>query len=254
MIYDLQKASVLKRISAWLLDTILLLVTIAGIAGLLSIALGFESHTNTLQDHYTRYEKEYGVTFELTQEQYDALTPEKKENYDAAAEALTADKDAIYTYNLVINLTLVIVSLAILFGYLVMEFLVPILLKNGQTLGKKVFGIAVIRRNGVRINNVCLFIRTVLGKCTIETMIPVLMVVMLMFGTTGILGTVVVFGLMVAQLALLIANRDRCVIHDLLADTVTVDMASQMIFNSTEELLEYKKRMSAEEAAKQSYF
>ena len=35
-------------------------------------------------------------------------------------------------------------------------------------------------------------------------------------------------------------------IHDKLAGTVTVDLASQMIFDSPEALLEYKKRLHAE--------
>ncbi len=254
MMFDLQKASVLKRFSAWLLDMILLVVLIAGVAGLISKIVGFDGYADQLQEHYSRYENEYGVVFEITQEEYDALTPEERENYDAAAAALTSDQEATYVYNMLINLTLTIVSLSILFGYLLTEFVVPLFLGNGQTAGKKVFGLALMRTNGVKINGICLFIRTLLGKYTIETMIPVLVVVMLMFGTTGMLGTVVLLGLGIVQIAMMIATRTNSAIHDKLADTVVVDMASQMIFQSEEELLEYKKSVSAEAAAKQAYF
>lgn len=254
MIYDIQKASLLKRVSAWLLDTILLLVVIAGVAGMISAVVGYDSYNAQLEAHYASYEQEYGVTFNITQEAYEAMTQAEKDSYDAAYNALIADDEVLYVYNMLINLTLIIVSLSILAGYLLLEFAVPIWLKNGQTVGKKVFGIAVIRTNGVRMNNVCLFIRTVLGKYTIETMIPVLVVIMLLFNMVGLLGTIAVFGLLAAQLALIIATPTNSLIHDKLADTVAVDLSSQLIFDTEQDLLEYKKRVSAEDAAKQSYF
>lgn len=254
MIYDIQKASLLKRVSAWLLDTILLLVVIAGLAGMVSAVVGYDSYNAQLEAHYASYEQEYGVTFNITQEAYEAMTQAEKDSYDAAYNALIADDEVLYVYNMLINLTLIIVSLSILAGYLLLEFAVPIWLKNGQTVGKKVFGIAVIRTNGVRMNNVSLFIRTVLGKYTIETMIPVLVVIMLLFNMVGLLGTIAVFGLLAAQLALIIATPTNSLIHDKLADTVAVDLSSQLIFDTEQDLLEYKKRVSAEEAARKAYF
>lgn len=254
MIYDIQKASILKRISAWMLDTIVLLIVIAGVAGLLSALVGYDGYSTRLDAHYAAYEKEYGIVFDITQEEYEAMTQAGKDNYDAAYEALIANEDVLYVYNMLINLTLIIVTFSILAAYLILEFAVPIFLKNGQTLGKKVFGIAVIRTNGVRMNHISLFIRTLLGKFTVETMIPVLVAIMLLFNMAGLGGTILVFGLFAAQLALLIATPTHALIHDKLADTVTVDLASQMIFDTEQDLLEYKKRMSAEEAAKQSYF
>lgn len=254
MIYDIQKASMLKRVSAWLLDTILLLVLVAGLAGLFSAVVGYDSYNTQLKEHYAAYEKEYGVVFDITQKDYEAMIQAEKDNYDAAYQALIADEDVLYVYNMLINLTLMIVTFSILAAYLILEFAVPIWLKNGQTLGKKVFGIAVIRTNGVRMNNVSLFIRTVLGKYTIETMIPVLVFVMMMFNMVGLGGTILVFALVSVQLALILATPTNSLIHDKLADTVAVDLASQMIFDTEQDLLEYKKRVSAEEAAKQSYY
>jgi ABC-type uncharacterized transport system permease subunit len=55
------------------------------------------------------------------------------------------------------------------------------------------------------------------------------------------------------QLILLIATRNNLSIHDILANTIAVDYASQRIFDSTEALVEYKKKLHAEEAEKQPY-
>lgn len=254
MMLDLQKASVLKRASAWLLDVILLLILVVGICSGLSALLGVDQHSTDLEAHYARYETEYGVKFSITQEEYAAMTEEGRANYDAAYEALIADKEAMYSYNMVLNLTLIVVSIGILLGYLILEFAVPMFLGNGQTVGKKIFGLGVMRVHGVKMNGVAMFIRTLLGKYTLETMIPVLVVIMLMFNVTGLMGTLLVLGIGIAQIIMMIVTRTNSTIHDLLADCVVVDLSSQLIFDTEEELLEYKKRMSAENAAQQSYF
>ena len=167
MIYDIQKASMGKRISAFLFDGILLSVVIVAVAYLLSSALGYDGYRANLEAAYDKYQTEYGITSDITQEQYLALSEEELAAYDTAYEALIADTEAMYNYNMVINLTLIIVSVGILLGFLAMEFLVPMLFGNGQTLGKKIFGIALVRSDGVKINGMQLCARSVLGKFTI---------------------------------------------------------------------------------------
>lgn len=254
MIQDLQKASMLKRISAWILDLVLLLIIIVGAASLLSGITGYDGYSLQLEESYAHYEKAYGITFEITGEQYNAMTEAERANYDAAYQALISDNEAMYAYNMVLTLTLLMTTLSILIGYLVTEFIVPLILKNGQTVGKKVFGIGVMRTNGVRISTVSLFIRTFIGKYTVETMIPVLVVMMLLFNITGIMGTALVLGIAIVQIVMLIVTKTNSAIHDRLADAVTVDLASQMIFDTEEELVEYKKKISADDAANAPYF
>ena len=253
MIYDLQRASMLKRISAWLLDAILLCIAATLMACVLSAALDYDSYIQRLDARYAHFEAEYGVTRNLTQAQVDAMTPEEQANLAAASQAIESDAEALYVWNMMLQLMILITSFAILLGYLLLEFAVPQVLGNGQTIGKKVFGIGVMRQGGVRVNGVCMFIRTVLGKFAIETMIPVMMVLMLFFGTIGTSGWLVVGVIGIIQIALLVTTRERCPIHDKLANTVTVDIASQMIFNSPEDLLAYKQKVAAEKAAAQPY-
>ena len=66
MIYDLQKASMLKRISAWLLDIILLAIVAAGFALLFSEFLGFDGYNETLNNAYAKYEQQYGIQFDIS--------------------------------------------------------------------------------------------------------------------------------------------------------------------------------------------
>lgn len=250
---DLQKANTWKRISAWLFDSILLAVLAVCFAFLLSSLLGYDSYSDRLNDIYAKYETENNIVFDITQEQYDALSPEERIRYDAAAEALSADREAVYNLNMVINLTLLIITMAILLAFLLLEVTVPLLLKNGRTLGKKVFGIAVMRNNCVKINAVTLFIRTILGKFTIETMIPVLIILMILWGSIGVLGPGILLAILAIQAVLFFTSEGRTPIHDKLANTVTVDMESQLIFDSEEALIEYKKKRHAEKVDKQVY-
>ena len=257
MIYDLQKASILKRISAWLLDAILLAVLAVGFASGLSALVDYDGHMEKLEAYITGYEQEFGIDPEMTEEKFNAMTEEEQKAYEAACaaadEAVLADTEAMRTYSILANLSMVVITLSILLGIVLLEFVVPMLLKNGQTVGKKIFGIAVMRTSGVRVNGVCIFIRAVLGKYAVETMIPVFMVLMLLFGMIGSTAFVVMLVLLLIQLLLVIITKTNSLIHDKLADTVTVDMASQMIFDTEEALLEYKMRVAAEQAAKDPY-
>ena len=253
MIYDLQKASVLKRLSAYILDAILLLVLITGVAFVLSGVLGFNGWNQAVTEGYDRYEAQFGVSLDITQDDYDALSEEDRAIYDAAYAALNADQELVYAYNMLVNVTLLIITFSVLLAYLVLEFAVPLLFGNGQTLGKKVFGIGLMKRSGIQINTVSLFTRTVLGKFAIETMIPVLMILMMLMGSIGIVGPIIVIGIWLVQLVMLITSPTNGLIHDGLAQTVAVDLSSQMIFGSESELMDYKMRHHAQMVRQQPY-
>ena len=253
MIYDLQKASLLKRASAFLLDLILLVVLATGIGLLVSVITGFDVYNQALTECQTKYEKQYGVSFDLSQSEFAALTEaERKQLTDAHAE-FSKDPEAIYNYNMVINLSLVIVSLGLLISYLALEFVVPLLFGNGQTVGKKIFGIAVMKLSGVKIDAVSLFIRTLLGKYTFETMIPLLLIMMMLWGAIGIVAPIVIGAILVTEVVFMITSRTNAMIHDKLAQTVAVDMQSQMIFATESEMLAYKTKLHEEIVKKKPY-
>ena len=249
MTCDLQRANVWKRISAFLFDVILLAIACVLCAWGLSALLGFDAQYQTLMAHYQAAADACGLDMSIMTQTYSALTDAQRALVEQANAVLAADETAVHAYGMVI----LIVSFGVLSGYLLLEFLVPLLFKNGQTLGKKIFGVALMRNDGVRIGHVTLFVRTVLGKYAVETMIPIMAVMMLFFGNLNIVVLGIVLILSVAQFVLFLATRKHSLIHDLLADTVAVDMASQMIFNSTDELVAYKAKLQAEKVAHQTY-
>lgn len=250
---ELQKANSWKRIAAWILDLMLLCILAVGSIALFSSVLDYESHSRTLNDAYTRYETQYGVSFSIDQQVYDAMTDAQRENYKAAYDALVADDAAMDAYNMVINLSLLSATFGILLAIVILELILPLVLKNGQTVGKKCFALGVVRVDGVKVTPLQMFVRTVLGKYTVETMLPVYLFLIAFWGTAGAWVVWAMLALLAAQLICVAVTKKRSAIHDLMAGTVVVDIASQKVFDSTEDLLAYVKRIHAEEAQRQDY-
>jgi uncharacterized RDD family membrane protein YckC len=255
MSYDLQKADIWKRASAFLLDLILTAIAIVGFIFLLSLITGTNKHYEAYESRMDHYEALHGVDFEKISDRaaYEALTEEERVKIDAAWGEFSTDGEALRAYNLIINSIMVNASLGILLAFLLTEFAVPMLLKNGQTVGKKVFGIGVMRLDGVKISGQILFIRSILGKCTVETMIPALMLAWIMLGQAGFMAVVIIALVVIGNLVMMAITRTNSGIHDMLASTVTVDLSSQLIFDSPEALLEYKQKIHAEEAERARY-
>ncbi len=252
---SLQKASIGKRIIAAIFDGILISVLAVGLITLLSASLKTDEYLDTYQQAYTKYSTEYNVN--LTLEEYNQLTEEQKKDYSKRAtqaeKAFANDKNAVYAYNMFINLSLLIITFSVLIGVVLIEFVVPLLLDNGQTLGKKIFGIALIHKEGIKVSNIQLFTRASLGKFAIELMIPIYIIMMIYFNSIGVISIGILAVLLVVQIICFIATRTNSLLHDVMAGTVAVDMASQRIFESREALIEYTKKIHAEKAEKPTF-
>ena len=254
MQYDLQKASVLKRIAAFIFDTMMIMIAFSLIAALLSWATGYNRYAREYEEIRLSYEQEYGITMDISAEDYEALPDAQKARYEAADAALKEDADALRAYGMMFHLSILISVLGLLFSFLALEFAVPMLLGNGQTLGKKMFGIGVMQYNGVKLSGAALFVRAILVKCTVETMIPVLILLSVMLSSAGAVSVMLAAAIPILQIALLATTKSRLVLHDVIASTVAVDLASQMIFPTAQDRMEYEKRIAAERAKEQKYF
>ena len=273
--FELRKIGIVKRASALLLDLILLAVLTTGFMWIISLICHFDREQALLVQYTNEWEEFreeyfptiapfYGFTYEVDEEtgEYtltkpaengrdtvpatpnDVVTklnssegkdPETAEAYEKFLTLPPAAKvDAQRVY--VPSLLFMIISIGLLLAYLVLEFILPIILKNGQTVGKKVFGICLVRPDCVRITNIALFARTLLGKFAVETMFPILLVFLLLLGMLGWLALVLLAALFILNIVLFFATKNRTPIHDIFASTVAVDMATQVIFDSEEEL------------------
>ena len=246
---EIQKGSFWKRISAWLFDKILLFILAIGTATLLSLIFQYDARLNAYRDLRTSIEEKYGITFGITEQEYNSYDEAKKAKYDEAYEALNANKEAVKLYSLITNLALLIVTFSFLIAYLILEFFVPLLFRNGMTLGKKIFGLGVMKQNSVRITGPILFIRTILGKYAVELMIPAFVIIKILLGQGNILFFILLLLVPLVNLIMVIATQNNCFLHDLLSMTCVVDYASQRIFDTEQEMIDYvREQHEAEEA------
>ena len=251
MTVSIQKANFWKRISAWMFDAIMAVMLSLGCCLAIVSAIGFDDLVNDynahLQPYYLEYGEKYGVDFNLSEEDYNSMTESEQIDYNQKCELaeeeiqklLAQDEAYMALSRKLFGSTLFIVALGVLGSHVILHFAMPLFLKNGQTLGKKMFGIAVIRTNCVKVSNPVLFIREIIGLYAMETMFPLLIILMIYFGYLGIIGTGTILLLMILQLGVMIKTETNSSIHDLLSDTMVVDLVSQRIFDTEEERVAY---------------
>lgn len=269
--FELKKIGIVKRASAWLLDAILLAVLATGFMFVISLICHYGEAEELATEYFSAWEdfrkdyiKEvaqfYGFTYEETESGYTVTKEGAPSSLNEVVQALadskgedpqTAEAYAKYQglppaekvnaqYKYVYTLLFMMTSAGILLSYLILEFLLPILFKNGQTVGKKVFAICLVRPDCVKITALSLFARTILGKYAIETMFPILLVFLFFFGGIGLLAVILFAALLLLNAVLFFITKNRTPIHDILSGTVAVDMKTQMIFGSEAELNEKK--------------
>ena len=264
MSISLQKANFWKRISAYILDFILTVILTTGAALAVSAIVKYDACLEAYQARQEVFlqqiEDKHDINLQITEEEYNALSQEEKEAYDKAKgialqeldELLKADSEFMALHSKIFSLVLTISCISVLIGVAGAYFIVPLFLKNGQTLGKKVFGLAVMRTNCVKISNPILFVRSIVGLYAMETMFPIFLFIMVLFGMLNIVGIIVLALFFILQIGVMIATQTNSSIHDLLSDTVVVDFASQQIFDSEEELIAYKQKKHEEEVKNQN--
>lgn len=119
-----------------------------------------------------------------------------------------------------INMTSRIISYsAMLVAIFLFYFVIPLLLKDGQTLGKKCLALGVVNKaDGFAVTNLNLFIRF-LSFFVIEYL----------------LSSFLMYGPLLISLIVMILNKKGQSIHDLLARTMVVDKNTYIIYKNQEE-------------------
>ncbi len=253
MMFDLQKANMGKRISAFVFDLIVTLTLTVAFGTVISFVTRYDAHYQACLGIISDYEEKYGISYNIDENEYSSLSDADKQNYEALLNAISADPDFNYHDHYYFSLSLVIISIGIFLAVITVDFIVPLFLKDGKTFGKKIFGLGVMRDDHVKVTPIIMFIRTFLGKYTVETMIPVLLALMIYFGLINYIGTLIIVGMLILQIICMAATKTNSCIHDLFAGTVVIDFPTQKIYETREEMIAAKEKAAAEKAAKAAY-
>ena len=228
------KAALSKRASAFFIDVVLLLLLAVALAYVLSLAFGYSRFSQAYSSGIERYAAQYNVQFDkvVSQADFDALTDQQKASYEAAVAAMNEDTEILDALSSMVRLIFLIAALSLFLAFMALEFIVPLFLKQGRTLGKKAFGLSVTKKDGSPLGPVPLLVRTFVGKYLIETMIPVLIIIITIFNAIGlmngpgIIGFAIILVIVISNLALVFISANGCAIHDHIADTIVVSSDS----------------------------
>lgn len=278
-IYEIRRAKVFKRIAAFIFDALIFLILWSGIFILSeTLSTGYQattkiyaekcfehnlSHEIELEDGTKGYQvwtltdflkSEYAPTNCRIPEDSDMskleISEDCSKSYDDFMaknnEAFGKDKEAIKAYSDLLIYRLSFYSIATLLSILILNFAVPMLFKNGQTIGKKIIHIAVLSNNGIRIKNWQIFARAVLGVFAIE-----IMPFMLYLAAPGAFGYAFTLAAIVGiiNLFLFVLTKNRTMIHDFIAGSIVIDLDTTVVIGSLEER---KKRIEEERLARES--
>ncbi len=253
MAFNLQKANFWKRISAFMFDIVLTLVIALAIMIGMHAILKVDAKIEKLNNYRAEFAEKIDLDLDLSNEEYEKLPEAEKqareEKFKELEKMLWEDKDVRNLNSEIITNVSVSVITSLLIGKTVWYFVIPLFFKHGRTLGKKIFGLAVVRTNGVKLTNPILFVRSLIGLYAIETMFPLTLLFMTLFGSLGIVGPITIGLFAILQIFVMIYTKTNSCIHDLLTDSVVVDMASQQIFETQDERTEFDKAEAARKAA-----
>ena len=114
---------------------------------------------------------------------------------------------------------------SILIAGIINYIVLPLFLKNGQTLGKKIFKLGLATYDGYKMSNYQLFLRIVpLVILDLAMLIPV--------WTSIVIVVSVIVAVLLISFAFMMASPKKAALHDFAARTIVVDLASSTLFTN----------------------
>lgn len=242
-IYVPKRPPMVKRFAALVIDVILVIVLATGIAFLVSKIYDYDKYYNAVyqtQIDYGVYVPSDEGTISYNGQTYIICTEDKSitsEEANNRIKAMTSDqtfKDNYFKMNLG---PIVITSSALLISLLIYEYIVPIFLKHGRSLGKYLFGIGYVNEDDLDISMKNLTIKFLFGKLVVNVVIPYTGVLLIIYQTgLVIIGCVFVLGIPIINLLMLFLSKDQRLLSDYIGKMKPVDNNCQVYFKTIEEL------------------
>ena len=232
----------INRIAAFIIDAILLLILFTGILYFISLIANFDAHYAILQEEYKRVGY---LVFNPEINDYQTISPTDP-NFDYVVELINDNevllKELSFVNTFSVNAPLIGLAIALF----VLEFIIPLIFKNGQTIGMKFFKIALISNNNLAITTTQLFARCIIGKIAVLGIIPLLSILYIFLNSGGgLFGTLILLIIVIVQMAMLIKNKNHEGLADKIANVYPVNFTETVIYKTQKEFDEacynYKK-------------
>ena len=238
-VYSLNLAPMGKRLAAWLLDFILTITLAVGFMLFTSVILNYDKEVEKLNEYYDIHNV-YRTDENGNKNFCEANPNDEYDSCNVAWAKFAEDEAAVAQYNKVNEYTIAILSSGLVLSIMSMYFVVPLCLKHGRTVGKKVMGISLISYEEIKVSHKQMFIRALMGNFLVLSMIPVLLFFTAMISGGGFLYSFIAFAIEFANIVATISSKKKQNFPDMIAKTIAVDTATQIICDTKEQLSELK--------------
>ena len=213
-----------KRIPAALIDALLVLLVTALLVWGLGALANYSAKIDRISEITTQYELSHQVNFSITEEVYQSLPAEERARYDLAIDAMRRDPAMVDAYGDLTGSALWIVALSFFVALLGLEILLPLSFKKRGTLGKQLLGLSLAQADLTPVRTSTLLGRVLIGKYLIETMLPVLVLIMTAFEVIELpwIGILLLTLFALVQVLVIAGTRLHVPVHSLISGTVTV--------------------------------
>ena len=242
---DFYKASPIKRFVAYMIDMILLLIITAGVVAGIFSKMNFNTYREELVSYYEKYEQQFGVDMSVS---VDTLSEEDQQKYVDALNALNSDEGALSVLSSIVKIAWLSLAVGLLVAYIILEVMLPLIFKNGQTVGKKAMGLCVMHKEHVKVSVMQVIYRAIVGKYFVETLVPITMILLQLSRTLGTTAVLILSAIVMTQGFVVLMSQANCGIHDKLFKTMVADYEQQYIFDTLEEKRAYEQELEEREA------
>ena len=220
---DQRMAHFARRIGAAIVDIFITFLIGIVIGIFLCRLFGFRKYYDVYEQDIHRFEEQYNVVFDVSAEEFDSYSEEDIEKYHIAYDALANEETASSHYTNLVKTVVFGFAMGVFFGFVITDFCIPLLLKNGRTLGKKLFYLCVVSEDGNPVTALKLLNRAVIGKYVVETMLPAYIIIMVAFQVFNAAVCLILgIALLIFQIVLFFGKKPR-LLHDIFAKTLAVD-------------------------------
>ncbi len=283
--YEIQKAPLGKRAIAFLIDLVLMIILTIGFiryiaspvadqyfgyqdlidrgnekivnfgfariveGEVVNIDFSLESEATTLdnliQTHGADLVEEGLATFNETTQKY-TIGGEVADQVENLEKLFNMDDEVYQIARAISFAKFMKTTISALLAQLLIFLLFPLIFHNGQTLGKKIFNLGLVNKNGLKVSTLRVVIRFILGLFLIETAVTIAL-----YSVSELFGIIIL--LLTIGLAFL-TNQNRA-LHDYIGGTVVVDLNAQYIIDTMSEKVaaqreEYKKYLAEQKNKK----
>lgn len=223
---QIKPASLFKRIFSGIVDSFIMLVVTFGLYYYpASSVYGEIFNVKALKEEYVSLQVDYGIYY-LDGDGVYQLTEEGK-NKDSEVYTLFAnDERAKEIKDEEVTLFFIEFSTSITISELVFFLFIPLVLRNGQTIGKKMFSLIVVNDSFIKVRASNMIIRFV-AILVVET-----------------LASMFLYGVPLAMsILLVIFSKNHIAIHDFFGTTIIISK-NGLYFDNAQERIEYDEKMA----------